>query len=114
MHRAEDRLSQGDWRWGMARWLAALAAAPAVRLGSAMAAAGLLAWPTAAAAQQIVIKEYALPLENPPQTKNPWGITAGPDGAIYFTEENFGSTGFAARIGRIATDGSGSVWNLVG
>jgi virginiamycin B lyase len=65
------------------RYLVALAVAAPV---------GGVGWPGSAAAQ---ITEFTLPASN----SQPYGITAGPDGALWFAERN------GNKIGRITTDG---------
>src|SRR5262245_43468592 len=47
------------------------------------------------AADASLVTEYAIPTEN----SDPYGITAGPDGALWFAE------GAGQKIGRVTTDG---------
>jgi virginiamycin B lyase len=54
----------------------------------------LLLLPSIALGQQIVMGEYPIPTAN----SSPNGIAAGPDGALWFTEN--------AKIGRITTAGA--------
>src|SRR5260370_14090212 len=58
--------------------------------------AGLLLWTPAALADGGSFTEYTLPTSN----GQPFEITPGPDGALWFTESN------ANKIGRITTGGS--------
>src|SRR5258708_37196367 len=66
-------------------------------IGLACAVAGgvALGWPVGADAQ--IAKEFAIATT---PTSFPWGITSGPDGALWFTER------FADKIGRITTAGA--------
>jgi len=52
--------------------------------------------PAALTAQQVAIGNYSLPTLN----SSPWGITSGPDHAMWFSEA------LANKIGRIATTGA--------
>jgi streptogramin lyase len=65
-----------------------------------IAAVAALCWPQLAAAQTIT--EFPLPAPN----KTPYGITAGPDGALWFTELD------GNKIGRITTAGTITEFNI--
>jgi virginiamycin B lyase len=65
-----------------------------VHIGAVVAAIILLGWSESAAAQTIT--EYARPTPD----SGPLGITAGPDGALWFTEW------YKSKIGRIPTSGT--------
>jgi len=60
----------------------------------------LLGLPTTVSAEQIAIAQYPIPTA----ISSPYGITAGPDGALWFTED--GSSPSTGKIGRITTAGA--------
>src|SRR5258705_107180 len=66
---------------------------------ASMAALLLLTLPTILPAQQVAIGEYVVPTNSSVEGDGLQGITAGPDGALWFTE----SAGNA--MGRITTAG---------